>query len=131
MHVDEYIHLQSPQNQLILRWLRQLLLVSSPSIREKISWGVPFYYCHGYLCYLNPLKTQTGGVDLAFLRGTEMTDEAGLLQTRQRKTVRSLVIRAVNDPDEEQVMTYIQEAILLNETAVQAPAAFVKKKRSP
>ena len=137
MTVDEYINQQTPNHQRILRWLRQLILTSDPYIRETISWNVPVYTCHGiHVCYLNIVRSEsrerpeaanTGDslwsgtpeqyqpIDLAFMRGPELPDQAGLLESRGRKTIKSLVVRAVADPEEDIVRTYLQEALLLND----------------
>lgn len=123
MTVDDYINSHAPDQQRILRWLRQLILTSDPAIREKINWSIPFYTYHGtHLCYLNVIRStakarSTGAVavDLAFVQGCNLPDEAGLLESRGRKTIQSLVVRAVADPEEDVVRTYIQEALLLND----------------
>ena len=116
MTVDNYTEQQTPDHQRILRWLRQLILTSDPDIREKISWNVPVYTYHGtHLCYLNVVRSEQQAVDLAFMSGHELPDEAGLLESRGRKTIKSLIIRSVDDPDEDVVRTYIQEALLLND----------------
>ena len=115
MTVDNYTEQQPPDHQRILRWLRQMILTSDPDIREKISWKVPFYTYHGtHLCYLSVVRSEPVAVDLAFVNGHELPDEAGLLESRGRKTIKSLVIRNVGDPDEDVVRTFIQEALLLN-----------------
>lgn len=116
MTVDDYINFHAPDHQLILHWLRRLILNAAPGVHEKISWNVPFYTYRGEsACYLNVLRRpkHQPAVDLAFLRGIDLADEGGLLESRDRKTVRSLVIHNVADGDEDLVRTYIQEALLL------------------
>lgn len=119
MTVEDYINQHLPDHQRILRWLRQLILTSDPTIREKISWNIPVYTYHGtHLCYLNVIRaksTNAVAVDLAFVQGPELPDQAGLLESRGRKTIKSLVVRAVADPEEDIVRTYLQEALLLND----------------
>ena len=116
MTVDDYINQQTPDHQRILRWLRQLILTSDPAIRETIRWNIPFYTYHKrHLCYLNVVRTEPVAVDLAFVHGTALADEASLLESRGRKTIKSLVSRTVNSPDEDVVRTYLQEALLVDE----------------
>lgn len=115
MTVEEYINQQTPEQQRILRWLRQLLLTADTNLREKIGWNVPVYTYHqANICYLNVVRSQPPTIDLAFMQGSQLPDEAGWLESRGRKTVKSLVVRAVGEPDEDTVRTYIQEALLLN-----------------
>ena len=114
MTVDDYINQHSPDHQRILRWVRQIILLSDSNIREKISWNVPFYtYRRVHLCYLNVVRSEPMAVDLAFTSGHELPDEANLLESRGRKTIKSLIIRNGADPHEVFVRTYMQEALLL------------------
>ena len=93
-----------------------MLLTADPAIRERISWNIPFYSCHKqHVCYLNVIRAEPLAVDLAFLQGTKLSDEAGLLESRGRKNVKSIVIRKISDWDEDLLRSYIQEAILLTE----------------
>lgn len=116
MTADEYIMLQTTDQQQILRRLRQLILTSADGVREKVNWNVPFYTHRGqWFCYLNVLKAEPCAVDIAFLSGHELPDEAGLLEERGRKMVKSLVVRNRSDFDEDVIRTYIQEALLLCE----------------
>ncbi|MGA0560014.1 DUF1801 domain-containing protein [Larkinella sp. VNQ87] len=126
MTVDEYINRQKPEIHRLLTQIRRLILESAPRIQEKITWGVPFYFHKGHLCYLNPLRSAEAAVDLCFLRGYELADEQNILENRGRRTVRSLVVRA-DSVNEEQIRQLLQEAILLNETSKEKPGAFPKK----
>lgn len=114
MTVDEYINGQTPEHARILRWLRQLILTADASVREKIAWNVPVYtYQRQHVCYLTVLRSEPVAVDLAFMQGAKLPDEAGLLESRGRKLVRSLVIRDPAELDEDVIRTYVQEALLL------------------
>lgn len=82
MTVDDYINGQTPEYGRILRRLRQLILTADPGVREKIGWNVPVYtYQRQHLYYLNVRRAEPFAVDLAFTRGTDLPDEAGLLNT--------------------------------------------------
>ncbi|RIV19878.1 DUF1801 domain-containing protein [Fibrisoma montanum] len=128
MTVDDYIVNQLPACQVLLRRLRQLILNAAPGVTEKISWNVPFYtYRNQYVCYFNVLRNGES-IDVAFLRGTELPDEAGRLDDRGRKTIKSLVVRSLTDADEDLFLTYLHEALLLNETQPQKPVTSRKKR---
>ena len=134
MTVEEYIANRSPAIQPLLIQLRRLILDSSPQMYEKISWGIPFFYCKGHVCYLNSPKSGPERVELAFLRGFELSDEAGLLRDQGRKTVKSITFTAGQrfagqSVDDVRIRQYVQEAVLLNELAPDPPAAFVRRKR--
>ncbi len=116
MTVDEYIQQQSPSQQQILCWLRGILLTSSDELRETVRWRIPFYMFRGsHVCYLNVLRQEASAIDLAFLDGYQLPDEAGLLQERDRRMVKSIVVRDLTEHDEDVLRTYIQEALLLRE----------------
>ena len=127
MTVDEYINRQTPEIHRLLDHIRRLILEAAPRIQEKINWGVPFYSHKGQLCYLNPLRSPEGAVDLCFLRGYELANEQNILEDRGRRTVRSLVVRA-GEVNEELIRELLHEAILLNETSKEKPAAFQRKR---
>ncbi|MGZ6004741.1 MAG: iron chaperone [Candidatus Saccharimonadales bacterium] len=54
--VDEYIALQPPAAQKPLRQLRQLIRQSAPDAKEKLSYGLPYYYLNGRLVYFGGFK---------------------------------------------------------------------------
>lgn len=118
MTVDDYINQQTPEHQRILHWIRQLILTAAPGINEKINWSVPFYnYRKQPLCYLTVVRAKFVAIDLTFMRGVELPDEGGLLEGRDRKMVKSLVIHSLAEWDEDIIRTYLQEALLLNESS--------------
>ncbi|MBC8151452.1 MAG: DUF1801 domain-containing protein, partial [Bacteroidetes bacterium] len=93
------------------------------AVREKIAWSLPVYsYQQRHVCYLNVLRSERTplagspavAVDLAFMRGNELPDDAGWLESRDRKVIKSLVIRDISALDEDLIRTYIQEALLLS-----------------
>jgi len=62
---------------------------------------------------LNPLKD--GGVDFAMLRGNELSNEQGLLDSFGRKQVWSVHFHEVEKIPLETLHEVLQEAILLDE----------------
>lgn len=125
--VEEFIwERPEPQRGLLLR-LRQLLFAASPKMREKMRYNAPFYDCPRWFCYTNPLKT--GGVEVCFLRGDELSNEQGLLDARNRRNVCGVTIQDLADlaQKEDALLEIIQEAILLEELNPERPA-FSRKK---
>jgi hypothetical protein len=120
MTVEDYITKQTPEAGAILRWLQQIIYYAASGVREEVKWKVPFYtYRKQPLCYLNVLKMTKKGqpirVDLAFLDGNDLPDEAGLLQSRGRRRIKSIGIEKEADWDEDLIRTYVQEALILIE----------------
>lgn len=48
-NVDEYIASSVAEARPKLKELRELVKSTIPGVEESISWGVPFYKCHGVL----------------------------------------------------------------------------------
>ncbi|WP_128544434.1 DUF1801 domain-containing protein [Larkinella soli] len=126
MTVEEYINRQTPENSRLLAELHRLILDTGPKIQQKIKWGIPFYTYKGDLCYLNPLRTPEGGIDLCFLRGFELADEQGVLEARGRKTVRSIAVRT-GSLDEKLIRELLHQAILLNQTSREKPGGLLSR----
>ena len=89
------------------------LLGTFPGITSKIRYKIPFYYCRSWICYLNPVKGNQ--VELAFIRGIELSNEQGLLEFRGRKQVAGIVLRSASSIKIPAITEIIQEAIMLDE----------------
>lgn len=59
-NVDEYIALQPPEVQEILKKLRQAIKKAAPQAEEGISYTMPAYKYHGVLVYFGAYKTHIG-----------------------------------------------------------------------
>lgn len=118
---DFVLQREEPQRSLFLYF--DSLLMSYPGITAKISFGIPFYYRNSRICYLNPLKN--GGMELGFTRGNELSNEQGLLETKNRKQIRGISFLSVDDIPEAAVHEIINEALLLDE---KKPYSVNKKK---
>ena len=116
--IDEYITHQSLDNQVILEGLRQVILQAAPYIEERLSYGVPYYYAHGGLCYLS---VQRNLAYIGFVHGYALDDASGILETKGRKQVKSISFASRQDwlQKREQVMRTLQEALLVNEMRLQ------------
>lgn len=118
---------QSVQVQAVLTYLEEL----PPAQRElgftvhdylqqlvfpldaAIKWNIPFYTHYGNLCFLNPVKEKS--VVIGFMRGSELTDEAGLLTAHDRKLIRHLPLSCADDLFRPGVAELLLEAAALNE----------------
>lgn len=113
MHpVDEFIHsFDGDQREIML--LISRLLLEQPGVTGKMTYKIPFFYRRSWLCYLNPLKD--GGVEFAFTRGSELSNNSGILSANGRKQVMGAVFYQINEIPVEAVRENIHEAILLDE----------------
>jgi hypothetical protein len=109
----------SDHQRAIAERLRELILSAHPGISEKLNWGVPCFRLNKWFIYLNGLKGDA--IDLCFMQGFQLTDEAGLLEGRGRKMVRSIKISSLAGIQTDVLLTLIFEAIDLDLTRL-APA---------
>ena len=106
-----------PTSQRILAtYLHHMIVDLAPQMEVKITYNIPFYYCYGRLCYINPHK-KTDGIDLGFCRGIELSNEQKLLEIKDRKVVCTIDFYTIKELKEKEkfVQEILQEAILLNE----------------
>ena len=89
-------------------------LTTDLNLAEKIRFKIPFYYGRSWICYLNPVKNNK--VEFAFVRGKELSNDQGILQSKGRKQVYSVEFEKVSEIPMQQLNEIIQEAILLDET---------------
>lgn len=90
-------------------------LSNFPEISPKIKYHIPFYYRKSWICYLNPVKKDTG-VELAFTRGNELSNEQGLLASKDRKQILGVTFFSVQEIPFDTLQEIMMEAILLDDT---------------
>lgn len=126
--VESFILDTEGEQQAILQYLNDLMQ-STPEVISKIRYKVPFYYRKSWICYLNPTKKPVG-IEMAFLRGNELSNEQGLLDHRGRKQVAGVIFTKVEDIPTETLLEVIQEALYLDETVPYASKRIGKSKKS-
>ena len=111
--VEDFIY-ECDSNQRSILFYFHHMFADELNLASKIRFKIPFYYGRSWICYLNPIKT--GGVTLAFIRGNELSNSQGILESKNRKQVMSIDFESVKDIPSELIMEIIHEAILLDET---------------
>ena len=111
--VEDFIYEYEGQQREVLLYLNQLFTMDL-GLESKIRYRIPFYYGRSWICYTNPVKEE--GIELVFLRGNELSNEQGLLESKGRKQVLGVTFRTLADISEEALLEVLQEAILLDET---------------
>ena len=111
--VEDFIYqFEGNQRELMLYFHR--LLTMDLNLIDKIRFKIPFYYRKSWICYLNPSKD--GKTEFALVRGNELSNVQGLLESKGRKQVYSIEFERVSDIPKQKINEIIQEAILLDET---------------
>jgi hypothetical protein len=116
--IDDFFAHQTPEIRQLLQYVRQLILVSHPKMRERFMYSnTPFFICLDYVCYFGKIH-KTKGVEICFAKGFLLSNGQGLLEDKNRKIIRGITIRNLQEfkAIEECFLEILQEAILLNET---------------
>jgi hypothetical protein len=111
--VEDFIAAQDDPQRELMEFLHRLLCIEL-GLQDKMRYQLPFYYCRSWVCYMNP--TRGGGVEFAFLRGNELSNSQGLLESKGRKQVMSVEWNSIADIPLRSLHELMQEALLLDET---------------
>lgn len=95
------------------------LLTTFPTVTSAIKYRIPFYNQKTWVCYLNPIKN--GKMSLCFLRGYELSNEQGLLESKGRKQVLSVDFGSISEIPKDTIREVINEALFLDETVPYNP----------
>ena len=110
--VEDYIYtLEGRQRELMLYLHGHL--VNALNLEDKLRYNIPFYFRKSWICYLNPIKKE--GIEIAFLRGKELSNEQGILDSKGRKQVSGIVFTKPSEIPLRALTKILQEAILLDD----------------
>lgn len=128
MTVSDFISAKpSPQKEILIA-LRNIILAAHPFMEEKIRYGVPFFDYLGAMCYLS-IPAKKNYVYIGFIHGKDLSNEQGILETKERKQIRSISYFSVEEMKEELLREVLQEAILWNEIKHKEKKERIKKKK--
>lgn len=122
--VEDYIYQLEGQQKEIMQILHDLFTLEF-NLEAKIRYKIPFYFGNTWICYLNPMKEDK--VDFAIVRGREISDGNGLLESRGRKMVRSIAFSNTNEIPLDTLREILEEAIFLDSLS---PKTLIHRKRS-
>lgn len=113
MTVTDYLdQLEIPQQRELMTAAHELLLDLIPQVEATVKWKVPFYTYVAPICYLNPVAEH---FYFGFIRGSELSNEQGLLMGTDRKLVRLLHIQTLKELFSDSTAEIILEAVSLAE----------------
>ena len=116
--VEDFIYSHEGDQREVMLYFHRLL-TSFPEVRPSIKYRIPFYDQNTWVCYLNPQKN--GAVSLCFIRGYELSNDQGLLESKGRKQVLSADFKRVSEIPGESIREIINEALFLDETVPYKP----------
>jgi len=121
--VDEYIAKSADFAQPILNKLRELVHQAHPDIEETIKWGMPNFEYKGMLFNMAAFKQHCafGFWKQKLIEGLNSNGD-GMGSLGKIKSLNNL-------PEDELLLMYMKEAILLNEKGIQLPKVKKEKKK--
>ena len=109
--------------QQLAQAIRTIIHDELPEVQESFYGGrhaMAMYRTTAELCWLQPLKARC---NLYFLRGTELTDEGGLLEGTSKRH-RHVKIKSLDQLERLPVREWLQESIELNAASLDAGITF-------
>lgn len=115
------------EQRIITDVLRQIIIETLPShCKEKISYGVPFFYGNKSICLVWPAAVPRGGIKEGVLfglwYGNRLADKDGFLVHGTNKQVFYKIYKNADEIDEIPIKNILLEAIELD-------LSFAKKKK--
>jgi hypothetical protein len=114
-NLDELYESLPEEERLIAMVLRELIFEALPDIREKKSYGAPFYFGKKMICYVWPAsitwggKRQGEGVTLGFSQAKKLK-HGNFLNFGTRKSIGSHVFRRAEEIEVEKVVGLLKSA---------------------
>ncbi len=122
-----------PGNErIIVDVLRQIIIETlPPECKEKISYGVPFFYRNRGLCIVWPATVPRGGIKegvlLGFWYGNQLNDYDHYLTHGTNKQIFYKIYKSPEEIDEPAIVKLLKEAVRVDEG--RSPVFFKKMKR--
>lgn len=88
------------------------VFINELGLTPKIRYKIPFYDSKSWICYLNPQKDNS--VELAFIRGKELSNEQGLLQSKDRKQIMGIHLSSLESIPHSSLVEVLLEAVELD-----------------
>jgi hypothetical protein len=111
--VEEYITELEDNQRKIAAFFHQKL-TEEFGLEAKIRFKIPFYFRKSWVCYLNPVKND--GIELAFIRGNELSNEDQYFDFKGRKQVMGITIYNIKDLARDILDQTLIEALTLDES---------------
>ena len=117
-NIGEFLDYLPEDERKIVDQLRELVLNSIPSVKEKLVYNVPFYYLNKRICFIWPGAVQWGtskrsGVNLGFCKAHLLTNPS-YLEKGDRKEIYLKTFYSADEINEERIRELLFEAVLID-----------------
>ncbi|WP_343485600.1 DUF1801 domain-containing protein [Allomuricauda sp. d1] len=107
---EEYMLSQKEPYRSILLHLKAIIESVIPNVDMKYKWNIPCFYAGKQpICYVNSVPKK-GYVDIAFWNSAHLTKHIELMVTEDRKVVKSLRYRSLEEINDEILIDVLQES---------------------
>lgn len=111
--VDEYVSTRiQPELHDIVAMLRALVRECAPNTTEVVSYDMPCFVKKNIFAYITAAQSH---ITFSFVRGTQITDNYGLLKGRA-KHARFVKLKRVTDANHDALCDYVSQALALDES---------------
>lgn len=130
IQIDTYINQSAEFARPILEHFRSLVHTASPQISETIKWGFPNFEYKGIVCSMAAFKSHCS---ISFRKAGLLKDPLQLLQISEKNGMGNFdKITSISAlPDKHVLISYIKEAVSLNENEIKIPLKTFKKTPLP
>jgi hypothetical protein len=109
------------EERILVDVLRQIILSAYPDyIKEKLSFGVPYFYGNKGIAIIWPASIPRGGIKsgvlLGFWQGNKLTDEQAYLKKGNNKKIFYKIYNSANDIDDKPILQLLAEAVALDKS---------------
>jgi len=97
-------------------------LKNFPTLEERISYSVLYYFQNSRVCFIWPASIPLGpksGVQLGFCNGYLLEDPQRILEKKDRKQVYTLTFQNTEEIDEILVRSFLDNALAVDRTLFQ------------
>ncbi len=119
--IDSYIIKSQDFAKPVLSHLRELVHQACPDVTETMKWSFPHFDYMGIMCSMASFRQHCA---FSFWKASLMSDTRLLQMAKSEAAMGHLgKIKSLKDlPSDKILLTYIREAMLLNESGVKLPA---------
>lgn len=119
VNTDEFFHELPRNEQVIANRLRAIILEIDPNMKEKLSYGVPYYIRKRRICFIWPQSASYGPrnwlVTLGFCYGHMLSNQQGVQLIEGRTQVTIIPFSSPADINDDILREILSEAILVDE----------------
>lgn len=128
--IDAYIEKSAPFAQPIMEHIRELVHKACPQVEETVKWGFPHFEYKGILCSMAAFKKHCY---FGFWKAALMKDEKNVLKVADKHSMGHFdKITSLKDlPADKILISYIKEAMRLNDEDIKTPAKPKAAKAEP